>query len=140
MLAPGLGHGRYFRLMAIAGVEMLATIPLGMYFTVYDSKRPMRFWKSWADTHAHYSTVSQVPSFIWKNDPELVHGIELFRWSLVASAFVFFALFGFADEARLHYRRVYTSLASRLGFSTFTLRGSSQACVVHVWSVQTYWG
>jgi pheromone a factor receptor len=132
MLAPGLSRGRYLRLMAIAGVEMLATIPLGTYLIVYDSKRPMRHWISWADTHSDYSTVYQIPAFIWKNDAASVYGLELFRWSPVACAFIFFALFGFADEAFLHYRRAYTLLASRLGFSTFTLHGSSYACVVHV--------
>ena len=58
-------------------------------------------------------------------------GLEVFRWSLVLCAFVFFALFGFADEARQHYRLVYTTLASRIGYSTFTLHGSSHACVVY---------
>jgi pheromone a factor receptor len=141
MLAPGLGRSRYFRLMAIAGVEMLATIPLGTYLIVYESKSPLEHWKSWADSHANYSRVLQVPSLIWKHDPALVHGLELHRWSLVGCAFVFFALFGFADEARLHYRLVYTSLASHIGgFSTFALHGSSRTCVVHVWTVQTCWG
>ena len=89
-------------------------------------------WISWADTHSHYSEVFQIPSFIWKDDPKLAIGLEIFRWSLVVCAFVFFALFGFAEEARRDYRRVYTSLASRVGYSTFTIPGSSHACVIHV--------
>jgi pheromone a factor receptor len=33
-------------------------------------------------------------------------------------AFVFFAFFGFAEEARQNYRRVFTSLAGRVGYLT----------------------
>ena len=135
MLAPGLSRGRYLRLMAIGAVEMFGTIPVGMRDIVASAKEHMTPWKSWANTHRHYSTVMQVAGFIWKNDPDSVYGLELFRWSLVACAFLFFALFGFADEASLHYRRVYMSLAARIGFSTTPLHGPSHAYVVHVWSV-----
>jgi hypothetical protein len=63
----------------------------------------------------------------------------MYRWLLVACSFVFFAFFGFGDEAGRHYRLVYTSLASRIGLSTSTLRGSSHGCVVCLlyYSIQT---
>ena len=126
---PGLSRSRYFRLMAISAVEILGTVPLGTFYIVYNVKFGVSPWISWADTHSNYSTVNQVAAFIWKNDPSIATGFELFRWSLVLCSFVFFGLFGFADEARQHYRRVYTTLASRIGYSTFTLQKSSHACV-----------
>jgi pheromone a factor receptor len=127
---PGLSRSRYFRLMAIAAVEICGTIPLGTFFIVYNARNGVAPWISWADTHSNYSQVDQVAAFIWKNDPGTAIGFEVFRWSTVYCAFVFFALFGFADEARQHYRRVYTTLASRIGYSTFTLQKSSHACVL----------
>jgi pheromone a factor receptor len=125
--------------MAIGAVEVLGTIPLGTYIIVHNAKDGVNPWKGWAETHNDYSRVVQVAGFIWKNDPTVAYSIELYRWSLVACAFIFFALFGFADEARVHYRRVYTSLAGRIGFSTLPLHEPSRACVVHVWSVQIHW-
>jgi hypothetical protein len=128
---PGLSRSRYIRLMVISSTEMFITIPLGTYYIVYNAKSGVLPWKSWADTHSHYSVVLQIAGFIWKNDPAAVTGLELFRWSLIFCSFIFFAFFGFADEARQHYRRVYTTLASRIGYSTFTLQGSSHAYVVY---------
>jgi pheromone a factor receptor len=124
-----LNRGRYFRLMALSSIEILATIPLGTYWILYNAKRGVGPWKSWAYQHADYSRVVQVPDFIWKNNSSLVVPLESFRWSLVACAFIFFAFFGFADEARQRYRLVYTSLASRIGVSTSsgTLHESSHA-------------
>jgi pheromone a factor receptor len=130
--SQGLSRSRYIRLMAIGAIEVLCTIPLGTFIIVYNAGNGVTPWVSWADTHSNYSQVEQVASFIWRNDPHMEIGLELFRWSLVVCSLVFFALFGFADEARNCYRRVFTTLASRIGYSTFTLHGSSHACVVHV--------
>jgi pheromone a factor receptor len=127
----GFSRGRYLRLMALSATEILGTIPLATYFIVTNAKAGVRPWTSWADIHSHYSAIEQVAGFIWKNDPLSVKGLEMFRWLLVACAFIFFALIGIADEARQHYRDVYTSLASRIGYLTSTLQGSSHVCVVH---------
>jgi pheromone a factor receptor len=128
-----LNRGRYIRLMALSAIEILGTIPIGTYFIVYNAKKPVTSWKSWSQTHdGHlYSHIFQVPASVWRNTPDESNGLEMFRWLLVACAFVFFAFFGFADEARRHYRLVYKSLISRItSTSTVTLRGSSHAYVV----------
>jgi pheromone a factor receptor len=129
--SSGLSRSRYFRLMAISACELCGTIPLGTFYIVYNAKAGVIPYVSWAHTHSNYSSVNQIAGFIWKNDPTTVFGLELYRWSLILCSFLFFALFGFADEARQHYRRAYTSLASRIGYSTFTLQGSSHVCVVY---------
>jgi Pheromone A receptor len=145
MSSQGLSRGRYFRLMALSATEILGTIPLGTYFIVTNAKAGVQPWESWAEIHSNYSDVHQVPSIVWEGDPFLAGGLEIFRWSLVACAFIFFAFFGFADEACQHYRSVYTSIASRIRYSTSTLRGStlrgsSYACVVRspCWSVKAH--
>jgi len=122
----GLNRGRYLRLMALCSIEILGTIPLGTFFIVKNAPS-VTPWKSWADTHSDYSRVVQVPAFVWKNTPAMVFGHEVFRWTLVACAFIFFGFFGFAVEARHHYRLVYRWFVRRLPFSTSsrTLRVSS---------------
>jgi pheromone a factor receptor len=125
-------RGRYLRLMAISFIEILGTIPMGTYYIAAVVKEGVIPWKGWARMHSHYSEVVQVAGFIWRNDPKMSFNAELGRWSLVLCAFIFFALFGFAGEAREHYRRLYQSLARRIGKSTSTLRGAPLACVVVV--------
>jgi pheromone a factor receptor len=117
--------------MAISATEILGTIPLGTLYIVRNAKLGVEPWRGWAHMHEHYSVVRQVPASIWKNEPDGVFALEMYRWSLVLCAFLFFALFGFADEARRHYRLVYASIASRIGYSTSALHRSSHACVVH---------
>jgi hypothetical protein len=127
----GLSRGRYLRLMSLSGVEIIGTIPLATYFIVSNAKSGIHPWTNWADVHAHYNAIAQIAGFIWKNDETIAVGIEIYRWSLVVCAFIFFGFFGFAEEAVQHYRRVYTTIASRIGYSSFTLRGSSHGWVVY---------
>ena len=110
----GFSQSRYLRLIAISTVEVFATVPLATFFLVDDAKLGIEPWKSWADTHSHYSVVHQTPGFIWKNIPLLAMAYETYRWSLVAGAFAFFALFGFAVEAREQYSRLYKLLARHI--------------------------
>ena len=127
--SQGLNRGRYLRLMALSSTEILGTIPLGTYLIVLNSNGVTPYG-SWASVHSDYSKVNEFPSAIWKKNSTLVIDLEMFRWSLVACAFVFFAFFGFADDARQHYRLVYMWLARRLGYPTSSLRGSSRVYVV----------
>jgi len=108
-----LNCGFYFRLMAISGIEIIGTIPLGTYWIVLNARNGVGPWKSWAYQHSNYSQILQFPDSIWKNNPDLVVGLEVYRWSLVLCASIFFAFFGFAEEARQHYRLIYTSLFHR---------------------------
>jgi pheromone a factor receptor len=128
---PGLSRGRYIRLMSISAVEILGTIPLGTFYIVHNSKLGVTQWRGWTYTHANYSAVYQIPASIWKNNPNSVLVLELYRWSLVLCAFLFFAFFGFANEARQNYRRLYTSIAGRIGYSTSALLRSRNAYVVY---------
>ena len=131
MSSAGLNRNRYIRLMTISAIEILGTIPLGTLIIVKNAKLGVQPWKGWAKMHEHYSVVNQVPASVWKNMPDAVFALEMYRWLLVLCAFLFFALFGFADEARRNYRSVYASIAGRIGFSMSILQKSSHACVVH---------
>jgi len=89
---------------------------------------PVFPWISWDDTHAHYSRVVQFPSSIWRAQPAFSVLLESSRWLTVLAAFVFFAFFGFAEEARKHYRMAYSFASSRLHLPPFgTSRGSGSA-------------
>ncbi len=128
---PGLTRSRYIRLMLISTTGIFETIPLAVVYIAHGAKFGVDPWRGWTSTHRHYSEVIRVPASIWKNDPNSVFDLELFRWSIILYAFTFFAFFGFASEARKNYCRMYASIASRIGYLTTTLHKSSHAYVLH---------
>ncbi|KAK7030188.1 STE3-like pheromone receptor [Favolaschia claudopus] len=112
----GLTPTRYFRLMALASLELLLNMPIatyGLYLTA--SRSPVERWVSWADTHADFYYIGQVPAIIWRSDRHAEVTVELSRWSSVICAFVFFGFFGFAAEARKHYKLAFWAVARRCG-------------------------
>ena len=67
-------------------------------------------WVSWSDTHWGYSRVFQYPRVLIEQKPVIVCSLETTRWAAVLCAFVFFALFGFVDEAKENYRLLGSTL------------------------------
>jgi pheromone a factor receptor len=126
MASSCLTRNLYIRLMLISATEILGTIPLGTIWIVKAAKLGVTPYRGWTYTHENYYVVYQIAASIWKSNPNSVFALEVYRWSLVLCAFLFFALFGFADEARQQYRRIYTPIATRISSSTSTLFGSSQ--------------
>ena len=106
-----LTMSRYFRLMALAGVESLCTTPLAIFQMVLNAtSQPVEPWVSWEETHFNFSRVRLIPAVIWKMDRWFVIAIQLNRWSPPLCAFIFFAFFGFAAEARKHYSDAITKV------------------------------
>lgn len=114
-----LSTDRYIRLMLLAGIEALCTVPIGAY-TLYlnGSVGVVSPWLGWADTHAGFSRVDQYPSIIWHFIPGLYTALELTRWFPIMCAIIFFAFFGFAEEARKNYRSAVQSVAKHTGISS----------------------
>ncbi|KAJ3811579.1 pheromone receptor [Lentinula aff. lateritia] len=103
-----INPSRYLRLMLLALVDIMCTIPLGIYIIYVDLKGiALQPWISWADTHFDFSRVVLVPAVVWRSDPATVVALELNRWVPIFCALIFFALFGFAEEAMKNYRRVF---------------------------------
>ncbi|KAJ6543082.1 pheromone A receptor-domain-containing protein [Mycena capillaripes] len=113
-----LTANRYFRLMALATLELVLNTPIssyGLYLNVTQS--PIAPWVSWENTHFDFGTIDVWPSFIWRGNHQTVVAVELSRWAQIFCAFVFFAFFGFAAEARKHYRGAFWAVGKRLGFT-----------------------
>jgi len=97
--------------MALATIELVCTIPFATYFIIINASGGQVFpYKGWADLHFHWSFVGQFPAELWRLDRKAEIALELTRWLVVVCAFVFFAFFGFADEARRQYRRACTAV------------------------------
>jgi len=120
-----LNSSRYFRLMALASVELMLGIPWGVYSSLYLNLRgsggdesPVQGWGNWDNVHSHFGYVGQFPAFEWKQTHVDVVTLELSRWSVIVCAFLFFTFFGFAQEARKNYRLAFNSVAKRVGYTT----------------------
>jgi pheromone a factor receptor len=114
-----LNMSRYFRLMALACVELFCTIPIAAWIMFLDATVvPINPWVSWENVHSNFNRYDRYPSILWRADPrnEALH--ELSRWSNVIAALIFFAFFGFADEAQKNYKALASSVDSRFGVSS----------------------
>ena len=107
---------RYFRLMALATLEIIFAIPFssyGLYANI--TQAPIYPWTSWSNIHFMWYTIDTFPAILWRSNSFAVIGHESSRWSLVFCAFLFFGFFGFAEESRKNYRRAYWAIAARFG-------------------------
>ncbi|KAF6749922.1 pheromone receptor [Ephemerocybe angulata] len=114
----GMSISRYLRLMALAMVDMLFNVPLGIFVIVIGTggRGPAK-WVSWEDTHFDFSRVEQYPAMFWRSSANIQGeiSVELTRWLPVFCSFIFFALFGFASEAQKQYRKAFWAVAKPLG-------------------------
>ncbi|KAF7982263.1 hypothetical protein HWV62_29503 [Athelia sp. TMB] len=99
----GLSPARYFRLMLMA----LAEMALGLTITALDTWADYRFglrpWGSWAGVHSDWLRVGQFP---WLLQPAAGRAWDLgMWWAVPAASGVFFAFFGFGEEAVREYGR-----------------------------------
>ncbi|KAJ7153329.1 pheromone B alpha 1 receptor [Mycena filopes] len=118
---PNLNLNRYVRLMLLASTNLLLSVPAGVWVLWVNVRIVgLRPWVSWAATHSHFSRVVSVPGFFWRADVYTATSLETTRWLTVGCAFLFFAFFGFADEAVRNYRGAFGAVARRLGFATAT--------------------
>ncbi len=129
---------RYLRLMALATMEILCTIPIATYGTYLNlTLYEVQPWISWSDTHFNYSHVNLYPSILWRMDRIGTVSLELSRSLPVFCALIFFCFFGFADEARRNYRKAYFAVISLFkpvrGFRIFRFRSQEYVNIVFYW-------
>ncbi|KAF8138793.1 pheromone A receptor-domain-containing protein [Boletus edulis] len=86
-------------------VDIIFTVPLSIYVIIlnaYDD--PVGPYASWASVHTNVSHIAQYPA------------VQLTRWLYILCAFLIFAFFGWAEEARDFYRQAFWSICHRLGY------------------------
>jgi hypothetical protein len=105
----------YIRLMWLAGIEVFLTVPIALFFLVYNvTVLHLYPWISWEDTHAHFNREGQFPAILWRNSP-FGSILEFARWIYVVCAILFFSFFGFAEEARRNYRLGFRFFLKTIG-------------------------
>ncbi|KAF9261033.1 STE3-domain-containing protein [Marasmius fiardii PR-910] len=121
-----LNANRYLRLMCLASVDVVITLPFSIWNIVMAVRAGIFPWISWEDTHAHFSRVTLWPALFWKQNHQTVLNIEFSRWAVVMCSVLFFIFFGFADEARKNYRAAISSVQKHVGMTSFGSLSSSR--------------
>ena len=93
----------FFRLMALAGAEVLCAIPITGTFVIINSTTNLSPWISWEDTHSNFDRIDQFPAALWRQAPGIQWQLEFARWLYVGCAILFFFFFGSAEEVRKFY-------------------------------------
>ncbi|KAI0632771.1 STE3-domain-containing protein [Trametes polyzona] len=114
-----LTFNRYFRLMGLAAIEVLFTIPLATYNIVVDASQPIYPFIGYADLHFRFDRVNSKSAVSWRQDPSAIAAVNFSRWNIIGCAILFFLFFGLAEEARKHYRLALSSVAKKVGITTF---------------------
>ncbi|EJF59110.1 STE3-domain-containing protein [Dichomitus squalens] len=120
-----LTFNRYFRLMGLASIEVMFTIPLTIYNIVSNFKQDPYPWRGFADLHSGFGRVDHVAAISWRSDSATVSLMRFRAWVPVALACTFFLFFGLAEEARKHYKMALSSVAKRVGITTFDRTAST---------------
>ena len=96
---------------------MLLTVPLGAWLLwINATTSPIEPYISWENVHFDFSRVEEIPSVFWRASKWTSVSLMLNQWFAVLFAVCFFGLFGFAEEARKHYRATFWRIAGRFGF------------------------
>jgi pheromone a factor receptor len=96
---------QYLRLIAMALTEMSLGTSLtafNLFSNVFAGLRP---WISWENVHSNFSRVGLFPTSILP--PQLITNMMILWWTLPASSIIFFAFFGFGEEALKEYKKVW---------------------------------
>lgn len=131
--------------MCLAGLEALFDVPINVYAIVVAAKSGVQPWISWEETHfgtcplkiitsgrdadaglwaLDFNVIGQIPALLWRSDPVAAAGLERTRWTVVVCGFIFFAFFGFADEAMKNYKLAYNFMARKFGWGLIGVPGA----------------
>ncbi|VDC04729.1 unnamed protein product [Peniophora sp. CBMAI 1063] len=111
----------YFRILALASIDILLTLPIGIATIVLDvrinmSFGPIVFYPGWTNDHAHWEPRSFSYAEILSGGTSVVVQNYFVRWTSPILAFAIFALFGVTSEARASYWRIICTMAGWFGW------------------------
>ncbi|KIJ47231.1 hypothetical protein M422DRAFT_66561 [Sphaerobolus stellatus SS14] len=97
-----ISPSRYFRLMALAIVEITWDTGTNIYILYYNIIGGLRPWTTWTNVHSNFSRVGRFPNFLVPID--VIHNFIFQWWIIPISCIFFFLFFGTGEEAMRNYR------------------------------------
>ena len=130
--SPNITTGHYCRLMAVCTVEIVFTVPLGIYSIVLSATDVELIpYVSWENIHKDFSYIGQLPIDVLESTPITAVAIESSRWSYVFCAFVLFVFFGLSRGVKEGYYHAFQIFTCYIGVTRFVQRNTptrSVAC------------
>ncbi|VDB86863.1 unnamed protein product [Peniophora sp. CBMAI 1063] len=103
----------YMRILALASVDVVLTLPMGITFLVlqiFSKDESLPFYRGWSTVHAHWDIVHHVDTI----DSRAGSAQAYFsHWASPVLAFTIFALFGMTAEARASYAKFLRAVVGR---------------------------
>lgn len=90
-------------------------LPLGIIGVVNSTSSDHVFWPGWSVVHKDWSHVPTVSAYEWRSNFWEAWAIEWSKWINVLLAVIFFLSFGVTEEARNHYRSIFSAVLNRVG-------------------------
>ena len=106
IVEPALTMSRYHRLMALAAVNVLFTLPLTICTLVINLRKGLYPYRGFADLHTGFGRVNSVAAVVWQQKAAAV-AMKFRAWRPILCALFFFLIFGFTTEARAHYKATF---------------------------------
>jgi len=127
----GLTNSRYIRLMLLAATIGICSVAFQLNVLVDVFSEGLEPWTSFKELHANISIVPKYSAQQWRSGSDASQ-IELSRWLWVICALIFFAFFGFSEEAMKHYGYATSLARSYVGVSSgiFGTHSSSSRYVI----------
>ncbi|VDB95513.1 unnamed protein product [Peniophora sp. CBMAI 1063] len=116
----------YFRILALASIDVLLTLPIGIATVVLDVKDslslgPISFYLGWTYDHTDWQPESLSYTDTVSQGTFEVAQLYFTYWTSPILAFVIFGLFGVTSEARVSYWRIICTICGWFGWKP-TLR------------------
>jgi len=103
--------------MLLAATVAICSVAFQSYALAQDLSHKLEPWTSFKELHANISVVPKYSAQQWRSGSDAAD-IDLARWLWVICALLFFAFFGFSDEAVKHYRYAMSLAGSYVGVSS----------------------
>ena len=125
-----ISRTNYFRVLALASVDVLLTLPVGIVniaLNVSDSLAQLPgglpFYFGWTTDHSEWKPVGFSYADIVAGRTSTVARLYFIQWTSPVLAFAIFGLFGVTAEARTSYWRIICTICGWFGFKP-KMRGS----------------
>ncbi|KZV63984.1 STE3-domain-containing protein [Peniophora sp. CONT] len=113
----------YFRILALASVDIILTLPIGIanIVLVVVQSGPFPFYLGWDVDHTEWEPQGLSYAEIVAQGTSTLAQVYFAQWTSPFLAFVIFGLFGVTSEARVSYWRIICTIGGWLGWKP-TLR------------------
>jgi hypothetical protein len=117
---------QYFRILALACIDILLTLPLGVINAtagilgeIRESLTgiPFRFFHGWAFVHSDWGPVAFTYAELFPGGPWAYFSVYVEFWASPVLAIAIFALFGLTSEACATYWRGFCTVAKHFGWT-----------------------